>query len=685
MNVVSPPIASSPPTSATNSKGVEFRLGDMVNAEDGGVLVFEPAGREILRFFDGGLGLRAVLQSDDGGPPFPIPTVEQIVHVSPPEKPKPINPEWANAVISARRIIARALEMDPDPDPLAERARMVRVIWLQFRELVAVATRLGLNYPSVPNVLLANLKDDDDIRELVSEEDLEALFGEAEAYEPEPEPDPQPDPVLQGSSWDEPIPLPASKPKVEPFSPLFLPEALRPWIEDISDRLQCPPEYPAICAMTGIGSLLAAKVVIRPQAFTDWEEASNVWGLLIGRPGMLKSPAARAALAPLKRLEARAVDQNKADLLAYKQQSKLYKLKETVAEQKFKEEFRKNPLAVQMDIGEEPEEPQPRRHMTNDTTYEKLGEIQIVNTSILVMRDELVSLLMYLDREENSQARGYFMTGWSGLDGHIFDRIVRGHKGLDRYAIGMLGTTQPGRIAEYIKRAHAGGAGDDGFVQRLTQGVWPDEPLTWTDRDVVPNTKALNAAWEVFKRIADATPTALGATEEEGRIPYLRFDKAGLGDFQDWHKGLNTKMKSGDLAPAFESHLAKYKTQVAAYALISHICDVKEGGPVNQTAARRSIAFCDYLETHARRIYGAVIMAEVLAAKEILKHIRKRDLSDGFTSRDVHRPRWTGLTDIETVREGLRMLVDHRYLRVEKVQTDGRDRVAYQINPAAFQ
>jgi putative DNA primase/helicase len=486
------------------------------------------------------------------------------------------------------------------------------------------------------------------------------------------------------ATWEEPVPLPATKPPVEPFSPLFLPEALGPWIEDISDRLQCPPEYPAICAMTAVGSLLAAKVVIRPQANTDWEEAPNLWGVLVGRPGMLKSPAARAALAPLKRLEALAVEQNKADLLAYKQQIKLYKLKETVAEQKFKEEFRKNPLAVQMDIGEEPEEPQPRRHMTNDTTYEKLGEIQIVNTSILVMRDELVSLLMYLDREENSQPRGYFMTGWSGLDGHIFDRIVRGHKQLDRYAISVLGTTQPGRIAEYIKRAHAGGAGDDGFVQRLTQGVWPDEPMAWTDRDIIPNSQALNAALDVFKRIAAATPAAFGAIEEEGRVPYLRFDKDALEDFQVWHKDLNTRMKSGDLAPALESHLAKYKTQVAAYALISHICDVKAGGSVGRAAVRRSIAFCDYLESHARRIYGAVIMAEVVAATEILKHIRKTELKDGFTSRDVHRPRWTGLADIEAVREGLRLLVDHRYLRVEKIQTEGRDRLAYQINPAAF-
>src|SRR5215469_6946660 len=63
-----------------------------------------------------------------------------------------------------------------------------------------------------------------------------------------------------------------------------------------------------------------------------------------------------------------------------------------------------------------------------------------------------------------------------------------------------------------------------------------------------------------------------------------------------------------------------------------------------QMSALRAIAFSQYLESHGRRLYGAAIMAEVIAAKEILKHIRKGDLKNGFTAREAHRPRWTGLT-----------------------------------------
>jgi hypothetical protein len=37
----------------------------------------------------------------------------------------------------------------------------------------------------------------------------------------------------------------------------------------------------------------------------------------------------------------------------------------------------------------------------------------------------------------------------------------------------LLGSTQPGRLAEYIRRANDGGAGDDGLIQRFGFLVCP--------------------------------------------------------------------------------------------------------------------------------------------------------------------------------------------------------------------
>ena len=83
------------------------------------------------------------------------------------------------------------------------------------------------------------------------------------------------------------LPLPTERPPVKPFPPEILPESLRPWIEDIAERLQCPPEFPAVGAMESLAALVGRKVGIRPR-HDDWLVVPNLWGVIVGRPGVLK-------------------------------------------------------------------------------------------------------------------------------------------------------------------------------------------------------------------------------------------------------------------------------------------------------------------------------------------------------------------------------------------------------------
>jgi hypothetical protein len=56
-------------------------------------------------------------------------------------------------------------------------------------------------------------------------------------------------------------------------------------------------------------------------------------------------------------------------------------------------------------------------------SYESLGELLASNpVGLLVERDELVSLLKHLDREEQCVARGFYLSGWSGQQPYTFDR-----------------------------------------------------------------------------------------------------------------------------------------------------------------------------------------------------------------------------------------------------------------------
>jgi hypothetical protein len=125
--------------------------------------------------------------------------------------------------------------------------------------------------------------------------------------------------------------------------------------------------------------------------------------------------------------------------------------------------------------------------------------------------------------------------------------------------------------------------------------------------------------WHVFEHLDALTPEGIGAqTDPFEAIPFLRFDCDALSVFQEWRAGLERQLRSGDTTAA---------------------------------------------------------------AKSILDRIAKHDLQDGFTARDVHRPRWANLSDKTQVHAGLELLVDFDWLVATQRETGGRPTIVYSVNP----
>jgi hypothetical protein len=173
-----------------------------------------------------------------------------------------------------------------------------------------------------------------------------------------------------------------------------------------------------------------------------------------------------------------------------------------------------------------------RRYVVNDATYEALGVILADNPNgTLAFRDELVSLLKYLDREEQVSARGFFLTARNGTSGYTFDRIIRGKTHIEAVCLSLLGSTQPGRLAEYMRAAISH------MVQRFSLLVWPDQSPHWENTDRYPASEPRAAAWQAFRRLDELTADAAGAvTDEFAPVPYLRFDEVAQGIFDDWRR-----------------------------------------------------------------------------------------------------------------------------------------------------
>ena len=109
------------------------------------------------------------------------------------------------------------------------------------------------------------------------------------------------------------------------------------------------------------------------------------------------------------------------------------------------------------------------------------------------------------------------------------------------------------------------------------------------------------------------------------------------------------------------------------------------GGPVDEVAIERAIAWVTYLEAHARRVYQAVTDVGLSAATALARHLRAGHLVSPFRMRTIQRKGWAGLTDKAVVLAGVEVLEDLHWVRrrerPDSWSVGGRPPVEYDIRP----
>lgn len=478
--------------------------------------------------------------------------------------------------------------------------------------------------------------------------------------------------------WPDPAPILGALPDVEKFDPELLPATFRAWVSDITERLQIPADFPAAAAIVGLAGVIGRRARINPKRFDDWEVTPNLWGGIVGRPGLMKSPCIRSVFRPLRKIETAALEKHKMSAMEFERDLAAHEIRKNAWKASSLQTAKKGGSFSRFEE-EEPRRPPLERFVLNDATIEKLHAILEENPQgVLYLRDELVGWLATLDSEGRERERPFFLEAWNGDSGYAMDRMGRGSVRVECLCVSLFGGIQPAKLQSYLLDAVSGGNNDDGLAQRLQVLVWPDASPEWEDIDRLPDVaaeQAVDAVIDSIVRISPAEPLR------------CRFDAEAQELFSAWRKELELRLRKDHLAPAMESHLAKYRSLMPSLALILHLADGSLEPEIPLIQAQRTADWCVYLESHARRAYACVAAHSRMAAASLGEKIRAGALGVQFSVRQVYRNGWDGLDTPESVRTAVEQLEEDGWLRkagVESRGRGGRPSEQFDVNPAVF-
>lgn len=502
---------------------------------------------------------------------------------------------------------------------------------------------------------------------------------------------------VAGPKWDPPRPLPDRElPPVPPFDDDLLPDELRLWVQDISERMQVAPDIVAVAAMCGLGIVCANARTIHPKRYdTGWRVYPNLWGAAVATPGSKKSPAIKPIESMLDLLEKGERERHEklaADMTA---KTLLAKLKRDALERDVKSSLKRDAAVMtESEIADRlrADAPDPiqncrLRHLKfTDATIEKIAELvqsgRRRSRPAMVWNDELIFLLRSFDKQGHEADRAFYMAAW-GVSNHKVDRIMRGSTRVVDLAIGLFGNMTPGTLEKYVRETITG-EGKDGFLQRLQLLVYPDSKADWTYVDRPPVATARYRALRVFERLF-----AIDDDDEDGKPPALHFSREAQEFFNCWLEDLERRLavpeNKGGWDEARQSHYSKYRSLMPALALVWHLasCEGNENQSVSLIAAQRAAQWCAYLAAHAERVYSLANDSSSVERK-LIDRIESGELATKVPMSNIRR-RWFQSVRSHDFEEACERLQSYGWLVLEPMPSGkpGRPPMMVTINPAA--
>lgn len=458
-----------------------------------------------------------------------------------------------------------------------------------------------------------------------------------------------------------------------------LPNQMSAFIKEQSDIRGCPPDFVLISILARMGLLFSGKVKIAMTRNTSWSASPNFFWIMVGNPSSGKSNALSASSKPIQIIEEAARNIYKHDLRAYQEEMDLLLRQLSSIKKGLDRENEKNPSkqnsvdieAFKIKIKEtqgkiydlEAQKPTLKHYTVGKTSIEKLILILSENPDgILCEFDEVSTIFTRFSKDEHSEERGLYLTGYNGNCPYSYKTINRGDVIIHNLVLGILGGVQPSKLKRFVNDARNGSL-DDGFLQRFQGIVFPDVTLRLL-QDKQGSDYLLTELNNLFQNLNDLP---------SGVPTILEFDDKGQIIFDEWRE--KSTIEAHDLEPHLSAHIGKSYEFVALLALYLYFFENNGQLPKNNQITvdyvHRAIQLGAYFLSHAKRMY-ALAYKDNMPARSLAGKMTQ--IKSPFNRSEIRDKGWADLNTKEERLEAINVLIKRGYL---SMPIQGK----YYINP----
>ena len=374
-------------------------------------------------------------------------------------------------------------------------------------------------------------------------------------------------------------------PQAPPFPVDALPQSCRRFVREAATSIGCAPDLVAVPLLGLLSSAIGNSRQVHLKR--GWEESAALFMVVVAEPGDKKTPAQKAALAPLWQVQKRLKKEYQEEYEVYEEELRHWEAKRKVAAKEGEPAPPK------------PKEPVLKSVVVDDVTVERLADILDENPrGVTSAQDELSGWVLSMNQYKaggKGADRQFWLKVWSNAPVKVDRKSRKVPTIIPEPWVSVVGSIQP----EILPELHIGR--NDGMLDRFLYSY--TEPQRVRHTDEVVSVAAEHAMIKLYERLVELKMPEADGEPFPGTVPMTK-------DAWEVFKEIACNLSDEAHALGFPrrlrgawSKLEAYLARLSLILALSRVVENHEREQVEPQDVFAASALIGYFKAHIRRVF----------------------------------------------------------------------------------